>query len=599
MIIKNIRNFSIIAHIDHGKSTLADRFIQICGGLNKRDMVDQVLDSMELEKEKGITIKAQNVSLNYKSRSNEFYQLNFIDTPGHVDFSHEVSRSLFACEGILLLIDVSKGIESQTLSNYYFAIKMKLKTVVVLNKVDLCVDNINPVIEQIENVIGISSSDIVKCSAKTGFGVIDVLERLIHDIPCPIGNINLPLQALIIDSWFDNYLGVTLLVCVKNGILKKNDKIKMMSNGLSYFVTKLGIFTPKRCYKEVLISGEIGWVVCSIKDIDSVRVGDTITLEKNPAVCFLPSFKKINPQVYAGIFPLHSNSYEKFCRAIKELSLNDSSFCFNVEHSVTLGYGFRCGFLGLLHMEIIKERLKREYGFELIVTSPTVSYEIVMKNHHIVYVNNPCEISLINGIIEFREPFVECCISFSFHKYIGKIIELCISKRGIQIDIIYKKNRIELIYHIPMVEVISKFFDELQIISNGYASVNYEFKYFKKSNLKYVNILICGKKIDVLGFVVPYNKAFSFGSKYINKLKSLIPRQQFDVVIQAAIGKRIIARSNIQQLRKNVTEKCYGGDVSRKKKLLEKQKRGKKAMKKLGHLSLSKEIFLRLMDIKV
>ncbi|MCR3755054.1 MAG: elongation factor 4 [Candidatus Westeberhardia cardiocondylae] len=596
--MKNIRNFSIIAHVDHGKSTLSDRFIQFCGGLNSRDMVSQVLDSMELERERGITIKSQSVTLRYRSViDNKFYVFNLIDTPGHSDFSNEVFRSLSACEGAILLIDVKKGIEAQTIYYYNIASSMNLKIIPVLNKVDLCYLDIDNVSKSIENKFRINSSDIIHCSAKTGFGITNLLEKLVNDIPPPSGNCNLSLQALIIDSWFNNYLGVTLLICIKNGILRKNDKIKFIKSNHVCFVEKLGIFTPKRLYVDVLKCGEIGWITCFIKNIDIVKVGDTIVFANDFTNNLLPGFKKVTSKVYAGFFPKYSSEYELLSNAIKKLSLNDFSLYFKRECSLILGFGFRCGFLGLLHMEIVQERLKREYNFDLIVTFPTVSYEILMNDYSIIYLDNPYKISSMKNVIEFREPIVECHILFPY-KYIGSIIKLCVSKRGIQIDIVYKDDQVELIYDIPLSEVIVNFFNKLQIISHGYVSFNYIFKCFKVTNIVSVEILISGKKIDVLGFVTHIDSVFYKSFKYINYLKLFIPRQQFDVIIQAVVGNRVIVSSRINRFRKNVLEKCSGGDVSRKKKLLFKQKIGKNRMRKFGSLSISREIFFKMINAR-
>nr|WP_067497310.1 translation elongation factor 4 [Candidatus Gullanella endobia]CUX95689.1 Elongation factor 4 [Candidatus Gullanella endobia] len=594
--MNNIRNFSIIAHIDHGKSTLSDRLIQICGGLSKREMSTQVLDSMDLERERGITIKSQSVTLDYKSLDNQVYQLNFIDTPGHVDFSYEVSRSLAACEGALLIVDSGQGIEAQTLANCHIAIEMDLKVVPVLNKIDLPSANPDYVARKIEDIVGINAIDAVRCSAKTGFGVSDVLERIVRDIPPPKGDPMAPLQALIIDSWFDNYLGVISLIRIKNGTLRKGNRIKVMSTSQFYKADRLGIFTPKRIDREILRCGEVGWLVCAIKDIHGASVGDTLTLACQPADKVLPGFKKIKPKVYAGLFPVNSNDYESFRDALGKLSLNDASLFYEQESSTALGFGFRCGFLGLLHMEIIQERLKREYNLDLITTAPTVIYEVLMIDNNILYIDSPSKLPSFNKIHELREPISECHILLP-QTYLGDIITLCIEKRGIQTNIVYHGNQVALTYEIPMAEVVLDFFDRLKSISRGYASLDYEFKRFQNAHIVRIDLLINGERIDALGFITHQNNALYRSRKFVDRLQEIIPRQQFDISIQAAIGNHIIARSTVKQLRKNVLAKCYGGDVSRKKKLLQKQKEGKKRMKQVGNVELPKETFLAILHV--
>ncbi|MDD7426511.1 MAG: translation elongation factor 4 [[Actinobacillus] rossii] len=594
--MKNIRNFSIIAHIDHGKSTLSDRLIQTCGGLSDREMEAQVLDSMDLERERGITIKAQSVTLNYKAKDGETYQLNFIDTPGHVDFSYEVSRSLAACEGALLVVDAGQGVEAQTLANCYTAIEMDLEVVPILNKIDLPAADPERVAEEIEDIVGIDAIDAVRCSAKTGVGIEDVLEEIVHKIPSPEGDPNAPLQALIIDSWFDNYLGVVSLVRVKNGVIKKGDKIKVMSTGQAYNVDRLGIFTPKQVDTGELKTGEVGWVVCAIKDILGAPVGDTLTHQHNSATDVLPGFKKVKPQVYAGLFPVSSDDYDAFRDALGKLSLNDASLFYEPETSTALGFGFRCGFLGLLHMEIIQERLEREYDLDLITTAPTVVYEVELTNGEIVYVDSPSKLPPLNNIQEIREPIAECNMLVP-QEYLGNVITLCIEKRGVQTNMVYHGNQIALTYEIPMGEVVLDFFDRLKSTSRGYASLDYGFKRFQAANMVRVDIMINGDRVDALALIVHRDNSAYRGRELVEKMKELIPRQQFDIAIQAAIGNQVIARSTVKQLRKNVLAKCYGGDVSRKKKLLQKQKEGKKRMKQLGNVEVPQEAFLAILHV--
>ncbi|MBK5143462.1 elongation factor 4 [Budviciaceae bacterium BWR-B9] len=593
---KNIRNFSIIAHIDHGKSTLSDRIIQICGGLSDREMAAQVLDSMDLERERGITIKAQSVTLDYKSQDGQTYQLNFIDTPGHVDFSYEVSRSLAACEGALLVVDAGQGVEAQTLANCYTAIEMDLEVVPVLNKIDLPAADPDRAAQEIEDIVGIDATDAVRCSAKTGMGVPDVLERLVRDIPPPSGSADEPLQALIIDSWFDNYLGVVSLVRIKNGVLRKNDKIKVMSTGQTYGVDRLGIFTPKRIDTEALGCGEVGWVVCAIKDILGAPVGDTLTNAHKPAEKALPGFKKVKPQVYAGLFPISSDDYEAFRDALGKLSLNDASLFYEPENSTALGFGFRCGFLGLLHMEIIQERLEREYDLDLITTAPTVVYEVITTTGETVYVDSPSKLPPLNNIEELREPIAECHMLLP-QEFLGNVITLCIEKRGVQTNMVYHGNQVALSYDIPMAEVVLDFFDRLKSTSRGYASLDYGFKRFQTSDMVRVDVLINGDRVDALALITHRDNSQNRGRDLVEKMRELIPRQQFDIAIQAAIGNHVIARSTVKQLRKNVLAKCYGGDVSRKKKLLQKQKDGKKRMKQVGNVEVPQEAFLAILHV--
>ncbi len=594
--MKHIRNFSIIAHIDHGKSTLSDRLIQVCGGLSDREMAEQVLDSMDLERERGITIKAQSVTLDYTAKDGQTYQLNFIDTPGHVDFAYEVSRSLAACEGALLVVDAGQGVEAQTLANCYTAIEMDLEVVPILNKIDLPAAEPERVAEEIEDIVGIDAIDAVRCSAKTGVGVDEVLEKIVSAIPAPQGDPDAPLQALIIDSWFDNYLGVVSLVRIKNGSLKKNDKIKVMSTGQTWGVDRLGIFTPKQVDTDSLDTGEVGWVVCGIKDIMGAPMGDTLTLAKNGCEKALPGFKKVKPQVYAGLFPVSSDDYDNFRDALGKLSLNDASLFYEPETSAALGFGFRCGFLGMLHMEIIQERLEREYDLDLITTAPTVVYEVLKTNKEIVYVDSPAKLPAINDIEEIREPIARCNILVPAD-YLGNVITLCIEKRGTQVDMVYHGNQVALTYDIPMAEVVLDFFDRLKSTSRGYASLDYGFQRFEMSHMVRVDVLLNGDKVDALAIITHRDNSQTRGRQLVEKMKEFIPRQMFDIAIQAAIGNHIIARSTVKQLRKNVLAKCYGGDVSRKKKLLKKQKEGKKRMKQIGNVELPQEAFLAILHV--
>ncbi len=594
--MKHIRNFSIIAHIDHGKSTLSDRLIQTCGGLSDREMQAQVLDSMDLERERGITIKAQSVTLNYQAQDGNTYQLNFIDTPGHVDFSYEVSRSLAACEGALLVVDAGQGVEAQTLANCYTAMEMDLEVVPVLNKIDLPAAEPERVAEEIEDIVGIDAVDAVRCSAKTGLGVDLVLEEIVAKIPSPEGDPEAPLQALIIDSWFDSYLGVVSLVRIKNGSLKKNDKIKVMSTGQVWGVDRIGIFTPKQVDTMGLGCGEVGWVVCGIKDIHGAPVGDTLTLAKHGAEKALAGFKKVKPQVYAGLFPISSDDYESFRDALEKLSLNDASLFYEPESSTALGFGFRCGFLGMLHMEIIQERLEREYDLDLITTAPTVVYEIELNDGSTIHIDSPAQMPAINNIKEMREPIAECHILLP-QEYMGNVITLCIEKRGVQTNMVYHGKQVALTYEIPMAEVVLDFFDRLKSTSRGYASLDYGFKRFETSDMVRLDIMINGERVDALAIITHKENAQYRGRQVVEKMRELIPRQMFDIAIQAAIGNQIIARSTVKALRKDVTAKCYGGDVSRKKKLLNKQKEGKKRMKSLGRVDVPQEAFLAILHV--
>ncbi len=594
--LSHIRNFSIIAHIDHGKSTLADRFIQHCGGLQHREMAAQVLDSMDLERERGITIKAQSVTLYYKSSNGKTYQLNFIDTPGHVDFSYEVSRSLAACEGALLVVDAGQGVEAQSVANCYTAIEQGLEVIPVLNKMDLPQADPDRVSQEIEDIIGLDATDAVRCSAKSGLGVEDVLERLVQQIPAPVGNVDGKLQALIIDSWFDNYLGVVSLVRVKHGTLKAKDKIIAKSIGKAHVVDTVGVFTPKQMATEALRAGEVGFIVAGIKDIHGAPVGDTLTHASTADVDVLPGFKKVKPQVYAGLFPVSSDDYENFRDALSKLTLNDASLFYEPETSDALGFGFRCGFLGMLHMEIIQERLEREYDLDLITTAPTVVFEVETADGKIIHVDNPSKLPDVGSIADMREPIVQANILVP-QDYLGSVITLCIEKRGVQKDIQYLGSQVSVVYEIPMNEVVLDFFDRLKSVSRGYASLDYSFLRFQSARLVRLDVLINGEKVDALALIVHRDNAHYKGRALTEKMHELIPRQQFDVAIQAAIGGQVIARTTVKALRKNVTAKCYGGDVSRKKKLLEKQKAGKKRMKQVGRVEIPQEAFLAVLKV--
>jgi GTP-binding protein LepA len=588
----HIRNFSIIAHIDHGKSTLSDRLIQHCGGLSSREMAEQVLDSMDLEKERGITIKAQSVTLEYSAQNGETYQLNFIDTPGHVDFTYEVSRSLAACEGALLVVDAGQGVEAQTLANCYTAIEMDMEVVPILNKIDLPQADPDRVAEEIEDIVGIDALEAVRCSAKTGIGIEDVLEVIVNKIPPPGGDREAPLKALIIDSWFDNYQGVVSLVRIVEGQLTKKDKIQIMSNGQTHQVDKIGVFTPKALDTGVLRAGEVGFIIAGIKDIQGAPVGDTITLAKAPATEMLPGFKKIKPQVYAGIFPISSDDYEDFRDALAKLSLNDASLFYEPESSAALGFGFRIGFLGMLHMEIIQERLEREYDLGLITTAPTVIYQVETTKGEILTVDSPAKLPPVNDIAEIREANI-----LVPQEYLGNVITLCIEKRGMQTNMTYHGKQVAVTYELPMAEVVLDFFDRLKSTSRGFASLDYNFKRFQKSDMVRVDILINAERVDALAVITHRENSQGRGRELVEKLRELIPRQMFDIAIQAAIGNHIVARSTVKQLRKNVIAKCYGGDVSRKKKLLQKQKEGKKRMKQIGNVELPQDAFLAVLKV--
>ena len=591
-----IRNFSIIAHIDHGKSTLADRIIQLCGGLSDREMEAQVLDSMDLERERGITIKAQTAALRYKARDGQLYHLNLIDTPGHVDFSYEVSRSLSACEGALLVVDASQGVEAQTVANCYTALELGVEVVPVLNKIDLPSANPDNAIAEIEDVIGIDAHDATRCSAKTGEGVQDVVEAMIARVPPPKGDPAAPLQALIIDSWFDNYVGVVMLVRVFNGTLKPKDRILLMATGSQHLTEHVGVFTPKSQPREELSAGQVGFVISGIKELKAAKVGDTITLVNKPAAAALPGFKEVQPQVFAGLFPVESNQYEALRDSLEKLKLNDASLQYEPEVSQALGFGFRCGFLGLLHMEIVQERLEREFDMDLITTAPTVIYEVVQRDGTILMVDNPSKMPDPSKIEEIREPIVTVNL-YMPQEYVGAVITLCTQKRGTQIDMSYHGKQVLLVYEIPMAEIVLDFFDRLKSISRGYASMDYEFKEYRPADVVKVDMLINGDKVDALSIILHRSNSQYRGREVAAKMRELIPRQMFDVAIQAAIGANIISRENVKALRKNVIAKCYGGDISRKRKLLEKQKAGKKRMKQVGNVEIPQEAFLAILQV--
>ncbi len=591
-----IRNFSIIAHIDHGKSTLADRFIQRCGGLAEREMGEQVLDSMDLERERGITIKAQTAALTYKARDGQIYSLNLIDTPGHVDFAYEVSRSLAACEGALLVVDASQGVEAQTVANCYTAIEQGVTVVPVLNKIDLPSAEPGRVIEEIEDIIGIPAQDAMRCSAKTGEGIDDVLEAVIARIPAPKGDPGLPLQALIIDSWFDNYVGVVMLVRVMQGTLKPRDKILLMAAAATYNCEQVGVFTPKALARDSLSAGEVGFIIAGIKEIHAAKVGDTVTLAPRPAASALPGFKDVKPQVFAGLYPVESNQYEALRDALEKLKLNDASLHYEPEVSQALGFGFRCGFLGLLHMDIVQERLEREYDMDLITTAPTVIYQVLLRDGNLVEIENPSKLPDLSRVEEIREPVITATILMP-QDYVGPVITLCTERRGIQKNMQYLGRQVMLTYELPLAEVVMDFFDRLKSVSRGYASLDYEFKEFRPADVVKLDILINGDRVDSLSVMVHRSVAIYRGREVVTKMRSLIPRQMFDVAVQASIGAQIIARETIKAMRKNVLAKCYGGDISRKKKLLEKQKAGKKRMKSVGNVEIPQEAFLAILQI--
>ena len=594
--MQHIRNFSIIAHIDHGKSTLADRIIQLCGGLSDREMEEQVLDSMDLERERGITIKAQTAALHYRARDGRMFQLNLIDTPGHVDFSYEVSRSLAACEGALLVVDASQGVEAQTVANCYTALEQGVEVVPVLNKIDLPSAEPDRVIEEIEDIIGIPADDAVRASAKTGEGVQDIIESLIVRIPPPRGNPDGPFKALIIDSWFDNYVGVVMLVRVVDGVLRPKDKVLLMSNGSIYPCEQVGVFTPKSRPKDELSAGEVGFVIAGIKELAAARVGDTITRADRPADTPLPGFKEIKPQVFAGLYPVESNEYEALRDALEKLHLNDSSLQYEPETSQALGFGFRCGFLGLLHMDIVQERLEREYDMNLITTAPTVVYQVLMRDGTVLKVENPSRLPDPAKIEEIREPIITATILVP-QEYVGPVITLCNQKRGAQKNLQYMGRQVMLTYEMPLNEVVMDFFDKLKSTSRGYASLDYEFKEFRADDLVKLDILINSERVDALSLIVHRSSSLYRGRDLAARMRSLIPRQMFDIAVQAAIGSHIVARESIKALRKNVLAKCYGGDISRKKKLLEKQKAGKKRMKQVGNVEIPQEAFLAILQV--
>ena len=596
MTMKNIRNFSIIAHIDHGKSTLADRFIQYCGGLEAREMEAQVLDSMDIEKERGITIKAQTAALNYKARDGQVYNLNLIDTPGHVDFSYEVSRSLAACEGALLVVDASQGVEAQTVANCYTAIEQGVEVVTVLNKIDLPAADPERVIQEVEDIIGIEATDAVRASAKNGIGIEDILEAVIAKVPPPQGEANGPLKALIIDSWFDNYVGVVMLVRMVDGVLRPKDKIRLMATGAEYLCEQVGVFTPKSLQRGELSAGQVGFVIAGIKELKAAKVGDTITIANRPAAEALPGFKEIKSQVFAGLYPVESHDFEALREALEKLQLNDASLHFEPEVSQALGFGFRCGFLGLLHMEIVQERLEREFAMDLITTAPTVVYQVLQKDGELIEVENPSKLPDLSKIEEIREPIITATILVP-QDYVGAVMTLCNQKRGVQRNMQYMGRQVMLTYELPMNEVVMDFFDKLKSCSRGYASLDYDFKEFLAADLVKLDILVNSEKVDALSLIVHRQTAQYRGRELASKMRELIPRQMFDIAVQAAIGSHIIARENIKALRKNVLAKCYGGDISRKRKLLEKQKAGKKRMKQVGNVEIPQEAFLAILQV--
>jgi GTP-binding protein LepA len=594
--MQRIRNFSIIAHIDHGKSTLADRFIQVCGGLSDREMESQVLDSMALERERGITIKAQTAALTYRARDGEIYNLNLIDTPGHVDFSYEVSRSLAACEGALLVVDASQGVEAQTVANCYTATEQGVEVVPVLNKIDLPSAEPERVISEIEDIIGIPAKDAVRASAKTGEGVEDILEAVIARIPAPAGDRQAPLKALVIDSWFDNYVGVIMLVRVFAGTLAAKDKILLMSTRATHLCEQVGVFTPKAEPRDSLAAGEVGFVISGIKELQSARVGDTITLVERPALEALPGFKEVKPQVFAGLYPVETNQYDALRDALEKLQLNDASLRYEPETSQALGFGFRCGFLGLLHMDIVQERLEREYNMDLITTAPTVVYEVLLRDGTLMEVENPSKLPELSKIEEIREPIITATILVP-QDYVGPIMTLCNAKRGSQRNMQYVGRQVMLTYELPLNEVVMDFFDRLKSVSRGYASLDYDFKEFRAADLVRLDILINAEKVDALSLIVHRSTSQQRGRDLVNRMRELIPRQMFDVAVQAAIGSNIVARETVKALRKNVLAKCYGGDITRKKKLLEKQKAGKKRMKQVGTVEIPQEAFLAILQV--
>lgn len=593
--MKQIRNFSIIAHIDHGKSTLADRLIQRCGGLSEREMESQVLDSMDLEKERGITIKAQTATLNYKAKDGQTYLLNLIDTPGHVDFSYEVSRSLSACEGALLVVDATQGVEAQTVANCYTAIELGVEVLPVLNKMDLQSANPDEAKEEIEDVIGLDATDAIEASAKTGMGIDEILERVVERIPAPQGDPAAPLQALIIDSWFDNYVGVVMLVRVVNGTIKPKDKIRLMATGANHLVEQVGVFTPKSQTRPELSAGQVGFVVAGIKELKHARVGDTVTNAAKPAEEALPGFKEAKSQVFAGLYPVESNQYDALRDALTKLQLNDAALHFEPEVSQALGFGFRAGFLGLLHMDIVQERLEREYNMDLITTAPSVVYEVLLRNGEVIHVENPSKLPPVDKIAEIREP-IDSVTIFVPDEYVGPVMTLCNQKRGVQLDLAYHGRQVQLHYDLPLAEIVLDFFDKLKSLTRGYASMDYEFKEYRAADVVKIDILINGDKVDALSSIVHRANSVARGREIVTKMRSIIPRQMYDVAIQAAIGVNVIARENVKALRKNVLAKCYGGDITRKRKLLEKQKAGKKRMKQVGTVEIPQEAFLAILQ---
>ena len=593
--MKQIRNFSIIAHIDHGKSTLADRLIQRCGGLSEREMESQVLDSMDLEKERGITIKAQTATLNYKAKDGQTYLLNLIDTPGHVDFSYEVSRSLSACEGALLVVDATQGVEAQTVANCYTAIELGVEVLPVLNKMDLQSANPDEAKEEIEDVIGLDATDAIEASAKTGMGIDEILERVVERIPAPQGDPAAPLQALIIDSWFDNYVGVVMLVRVVNGTIKPKDKIRLMATGANHLVEQVGVFTPKSQTRPELSAGQVGFVVAGIKELKHARVGDTVTNAAKPAEEALPGFKEAKSQVFAGLYPVESNQYDALRDALTKLQLNDAALHFEPEVSQALGFGFRAGFLGLLHMDIVQERLEREYNMDLITTAPSVVYEVLLRNGEVIHVENPSKLPPVDKIAEIREP-IDSVTIFVPDEYVGPVMTLCNQKRGVQLDLAYHGRQVHLHYDLPLAEIVLDFFDKLKSLTRGYASMDYEFKEYRAADVVKIDILINGDKVDALSSIVHRANSVARGREIVTKMRGIIPRQMYDVAIQAAIGVNVIARENVKALRKNVLAKCYGGDITRKRKLLEKQKAGKKRMKQVGTVEIPQEAFLAILQ---
>ena len=593
--MKQIRNFSIIAHIDHGKSTLADRLIQRCGGLSEREMESQVLDSMDLEKERGITIKAQTATLNYKAKDGQTYLLNLIDTPGHVDFSYEVSRSLSACEGALLVVDATQGVEAQTVANCYTAIELGVEVLPVLNKMDLQSANPDEAKEEIEDVIGLDATDAIEASAKTGMGIDEILERVVERIPAPQGDPAAPLQALIIDSWFDNYVGVVMLVRVVNGTIKPKDKIRLMATGANHLVEQVGVFTPKSQTRPELSAGQVGFVVAGIKELKHARVGDTVTNAAKPAEEALPGFKEAKSQVFAGLYPVESNQYDALRDALTKLQLNDAALHFEPEVSQALGFGFRAGFLGVLHMDIVQERLEREYNMDLITTAPSVVYEVLLRNGEVIHVENPSKLPPVDKIAEIREP-IDSVTIFVPDEYVGPVMTLCNQKRGVQLDLAYHGRQVHLHYDLPLAEIVLDFFDKLKSLTRGYASMDYEFKEYRAADVVKIDILINGDKVDALSSIVHRANSVARGREIVTKMRSIIPRQMYDVAIQAAIGVNVIARENVKALRKNVLAKCYGGDITRKRKLLEKQKAGKKRMKQVGTVEIPQEAFLAILQ---